>query len=159
MKKYLSCKNLIIIFFISYSAIAAYGNVYSPRKEIFPVFSWSLFSYVSDNSKQIELEITEIDHVALDEPTYFYELSREFHAARKRDVTLAKLLQRIAVARRNGDSEATESLRRVLERTYLSDHRQVGYRIVLTRFHPIERWRDGTIRSKHVLGQFEALYE
>ena len=152
-------KIFIALFFVAYTAVAIYGNLYAEKKEIFPVFSWSLFSYVSDRAKQIELEILEIDHVALAEPAHFYALGDEFHAAQMRDVTMSKLLERLAAALESGDAEATESLRSVLERTYLTGHRQIRYRIVLAKFHPIERWRDGTVRSKQELGRFEALYE
>lgn len=152
-------KIFIALFLVTYTAVAIYGNVYAERKEIFPVFSWSLFSYVSDRAKQIELEILEIDHAALAAPVYFYALRDEFCAAQKRDVTLSKLLERLAAALRSGNVKATESLRRVLERTYLTGHRQVRYRIVLAKFHPIERWRNGTVRSKQELGRFEVLYE
>ena len=159
MKTLLLYKAFILLFFVAYSAVAVTGNFFAPKKEVFPFFSWSLFSYVSDTAKQFELEIIEIDQIALDRPTYFYELRSEFRAANRRDVTLAKLLQRLALAQQSGDSEETEGLRRVLEESYLNDRQQIRYRIVLTRFHPIERWLNGRVRSKKELGRFEARFE
>lgn len=156
MKKF---KNLVVIiptFYLYYASIAVFGGIWSDKYEYFPFFNWSLFSYVSETRRLCELEVVSIDGRILDPPVNFYDLPQDFGAARAKDSTVLKLLQKIANAKFAGNHQRFEELREVLDRTYLSGHGDVVYRLVVVEYNPIERWRDGSVRSTVTLGRYRA---
>ena len=156
MRKFRSLIVIIPAFYLYYASIAVFGGILSDKYEYFPFFNWSLFSYVSDIRHLCELEIISINGRVLDPPANFYALPQDFEAARTKDSTVLKLLQKIANAKAAGDQQRFEELREVLDHTYLSSRSDVVYRLVVNEYHPIERWRDGSIRSTVALGRFRA---
>lgn len=144
---------LIPVFYICYILVANIGAILSNRSELFPVFNWSLFTYVSDVRKLCELEVLSIDGVRLDRPTRFYELRNRFRAGR--DVTVLKLVNRSCNAKSEGRENTFEELRKVLESSFLSDKNSVEYRLVIHTYNPIARWRDGSVISTRVLGEYQ----
>jgi len=95
-----------------------------------------------------------INGTALAAPTRFYDLPRHFSAARSKSVNVKKLADRMIAAHQSGDLESFESLRRLLESSYLSEAGELTYRLVVNLYNPIERWRSGTIRSTIVIGEY-----
>ena len=65
-----------------------------------------------------------------------------------------KLVQRMINAHISDDIQKFQELRGVYEGRYLYGHQKVVYRLVVNFFDPIERWRDGSIRSNFVIGEF-----
>lgn len=154
MKTYRNSIVRIPTLLICYCLIAFLGGGVSSNYELFPVFNWSLFSDVTDTRVLCEIEVLSIDGVELDSPTRFYDLRDEFEAARSRDVTVLKLLQRICGAKLARREDTFNDLRVVLESGYLRERSNVIYRLVLQTYNPIERWRDGSLISAVVLGQY-----
>ncbi len=138
-------------FCLLYALIAYLGVLTSPNSEHFPVFSWSLFSSVSDEISRVDVEITALDGKSLPQPTRFFDLPGEFSAAKRRDVAMLKLVYKAYFKLVGGDKDAFQDLRRVLESVYLADRDMVAYRLVLVRFNPIERYRNGTILSTQIM--------
>lgn len=151
MKRHRILLFTIPAFYLLYALIAHHGGLTSPRGEHFPVFNWSLFSYVSDERYLVEVEIVALDGMSLPQPTRFFDLPGQFNAAKKRDIMMVKLVQKSYRELAIGDEGAFQNIRRVLESVYLADHDMVAYRLVLNQFDPIERYRNGTIRSTQVL--------
>ncbi|HUT49522.1 MAG TPA: hypothetical protein VM325_09290 [Alphaproteobacteria bacterium] len=145
---------MVLGLLVAYLCIAVAGGVQSPKGEIFPFFNWSLFTYVSDHRQLIEIEILAINGVRLDAPTRFHDLPKQFAGARNKSVSILKLASRMAAAHIDGDQARFRSLRKVLEATYLAEAERLKYRLVANRYHPIERWRDGSIRSTIVIGEY-----
>jgi hypothetical protein len=145
---------LIPALFALYAAIAMGGGIYSDKLEIFPFFNWSLFSHVKDSRTLYEIEVLAIDGVRLDAPTRFAALPDRFAAAQRKSTGIVKLATRMAKATERGDRAQFEKLRMVLETVYLGEAQQLTYRLVALTYNPIERWRDGSVRSATVLGEY-----
>ena len=156
-KKLQNFRNLIVFiptFFVFYASIAHLGGFTTSKKEIFPFFNWSLFTYVSDSRNLIEVEVLAIGGKELNSPTRFFELDNFFRAAKGRNATVKKLLERIYSAKVRGEDEEFENLRGVLESNYLSDQSAIAYQLVLVSYNPIDRWKNGTVTFKKVLGTY-----
>jgi hypothetical protein len=108
---------------------------------------------VGDVRNLCELEVLSIDGVRLDRPTRFYELQNRFRGGG--DVTVLKLVQRSCVAKLEGRENTFEELRKVLESRFLRDKDNVEYRLVIQTYNPIARWRDGSVISTRVLGEYQ----
>ena len=154
LTRYKTAQRLVPALFIVYSCVAVAGGHWTPKREIFPFFNWSLFTTVSDRRSLCEVEILALDGVRLEAPTRFYDLPQRFAAAQQRSINVVKLALSMAKAHKAGDRERFEALRGVLESAYLGDVEQVTYRLVVYRYNPIERWRDGTAQSAEILGEF-----
>ena len=137
-----------------YAVFAFFGGIFSSKYEVFPIFNWSLFTYVSDVRNFCEIEVTSIDGVSVKPPTRFYDLPDEFAAARTRSATVFKLLQKTCRAQLAGQEDAFEAFREVLESSYLADREEVHYRLVIQTYNPIERWRDGSVIATELLGEY-----
>ena len=109
---------------------------------------------MSDVRDYCEIEVTSIDGVSVEPPTRFYELPDEFAAARTRSATVFKLLQKTCRARVAGREDAFKAFREVLESSYLADRKEVQYRLVIHTYNPIERWRDGSVITTELLGEY-----
>jgi len=153
MKRFRSLIILIPAVYIYYALVAYFGAIISSKYEIFPAFNWSLFTYVSDVRDLCEVEILSIDGVRLDRPTRLAELQDQFRAGR--DATVLKLLQKVCRAKYTGRDATFEDLRDVFESRYLSDKKNVEYRLVIHNYEPIARWRDGSTISTQVLGKYQ----
>ena len=81
--------------------------------------------------------------------------SSDFSAARRHDITVRKLTQRVCKAKIAGREETFAELREVLETSFLSDQQAVTYRLVWQLYHPIDRWRDGSVISSFGLGEYQ----
>ncbi|WP_136661330.1 hypothetical protein [Nitratireductor sp. XY-223] len=145
----------IPVFLACYTFVAMLGSGLSSRAEFFPVFSWSLFTYVSDTRVLCELDVISVDGEELPAPTQFYDLPEYFPAALSRDIRLLKTLQRACVARIEGNEAEFDALRRVIENSFLSARRNVRYKLLTRTYNPIDRWRDGTVMSTKLLGEFQ----
>ena len=154
LARYKAAQRLVPLLFVVYSGVAVAGGLWAPKGEVFPFFNWSLFTKVSDQRGICEVEILALDGVALETPTRFYDLPKRFAAAQQRSSSIVKLAVRMAKAHRAGDLERFDSLRDVLESSYLGEVDQVTYRLVVYRYNPIERWRSGAVQSAEVLGEF-----
>jgi len=155
MRKYNNILYIIPTFYLYYTIIAFFG-VLSDKYEIFPVFNWSLFTYVTDVRNFCEIEVISIGDELLDAPTPYYSLPSKFAGARNRSPTVFKLLQKVCRAKRQGQAEKFAKLRAVLESNFLADQRDVHYRLVVNTYNPIDRWRDGTVISSEVLGNYNS---
>ena len=151
MKRHRILLFTIPAFYLLYALIAHHGGLTSPKAEHFPVFNWSLFSSVDDESILVEVEITALDGKSLPQPTRFFDLPGHFDAAKRRDITILKLVGKAYRKLVRGDDGAFQDYRRVLESVYLADRDMVAYRLVLNRYNPIERYRNGTILSTQVM--------
>ncbi len=151
MKRHRILLFTIPAFYLLYALVAHHGSLTSPNAEHFPVFNWSLFSPVGDERILVEVEITALDGKSLPQPTRFFDLPGRFNAAKRRDIRMLKLVYKAYRKLASGDEGGFQDYRRVLESVYLADRDMVAYRLVINRFNPIDRYRNGTILSTQVV--------
>lgn len=138
-----------------YAAMAVLVKPPGNLPELFPFFSWSLFSTSSDHRTDVTLRVRSVDGRPLAEPTLFYHLKDTFAAARDKDPRLMKLLDRLAVAIRSADTRTADHLREVVELTFMREVAAIDYDLVLVSYNPIERLRSGAIDSVQVVASFK----
>ena len=124
------------------------------RTELFPFFSWSLFSRASSTRSDVALLIRSVDGEPLSEPRLFYEMADQFAAARTGDSRLSKLLDQLAYFVRRSDRSNIARLRAVVEGNFLRDAMSVDYDLVRIEYNPIDRYRSGELKRVAILGSF-----
>lgn len=145
---------LFVLFASAYVIVALYGNLTTSFREIFPIFSWSLFSNIPANASRLDVVITGIGDEQL-EPAYYYDMGDEFRPAKARNASFFKAARRLMLAIESGDAELIDSIRRTFESNYLADQSHVRYKLVVTRSDPIERWRGQAPEIVEVIAEFE----
>jgi hypothetical protein len=146
---------LFIAGFITASLLgAAVARFTRPGGEFFPVFSWTLFLYVPNVVTDHAIEILEVEGASLTPAPTFHEARAHFR--RSGDIAADKVIQGMARAHAAGDEARLAELRRVFEDRYLGVHKTpVRYRLIEREYAPLERWRDGAVRSTRPVRDFE----
>lgn len=139
MQYYTFLKRFIAIIVILYFVIGNFTwNRY--QIEIFPIYSWDLFSYIPNLSVDYALKINAIDQAYLDPPAYFQEMPNEFSEANS--IVAYHVIQSLGRAIESNDEESIKSLRHQIESTYFSNHFHVEYEVRKRSFFAGERWRN-----------------
>lgn len=144
MQYYTFLKRFIAIVVVSYFLI---GNfTWSQYQlEIFPIYSWDLFSYVPNRSIDYALKINAIDDEYLENPAYFQDMPNEFKQANS--ITAFHVIQQFGRAIEANDAPAIETLRNQIESDYFANQSQVEYEVRKRSFFSAERWRTGTFEE------------
>lgn len=140
------CLHLLVLGYIAMALILGLSFFH---REIFPVFSWSLFSTVAEKKAEFAVLVTGMDGKTLETPLEFMESEGTFPGAGS--IRAYYTIQNLGAAtlRRRGDD--IERLRRVFEQNYLaSEGREVHYRLIFRSFDPVERWRGGSYTFRPV---------
>lgn len=140
---------------VAYSVIAVAGNLFAPRGEYFPFFSWSLFSEIPAKRSTFELYIIRVGDELFDEPRNFFDLSAYFEAAKRRSSTVSKATKRLGRAL-VWAPETIGAVRAVFEEQLVREHEQVEYVIARVAYRPLDRWRTGAFERFEVVGRFVA---
>jgi hypothetical protein len=152
---YTARKTLLALFVLTYAVVAFWGGKTSPRGEFFPVFNWSLFTYVKPERSLLELYVLRIGDRTFERPVNYFELDAYFPSARQRSTDLRKTMEGISNAAQHGDREQLERLRRVLETRHLSGQGPVLYEIRRVKFRPLQRWRTGKVISHELKARIQ----
>ena len=137
---------------VAYIATAVCLRLVFDTKEIFPIFSWSLFSVIPTSPHEdIGVLVTEIDGNPLNPYADFMTAKNLFSQAGS--IEAYYVIQRLGKAVLAQDDQTENSSRRLLEGQYVDGFKSnLKYRIVKRRYDPIERWKNGSF-------QFEPLKE
>lgn len=135
-------------------ALVAFTGRPAGQAELFPFFNWSLFTLGPVERADRVLLIRAIDGRRLAAPTMFYDLPDIFPAARAKDPSLMKLLDRWAIALRSSNRDAAEKIRAVVEDSFMQGARSIDYDLAVIGYDPLRRLRDGSIDHLLILGSF-----
>jgi len=155
LRNYSALKITIAMFVVVYGIVAYQGGAKSERGEYFPVFNWSLFTYVKSVRGLTELHVKRIGAHEFERPVNFFELDEYFPTASARSSDLKKNLERLVRARARGDQAQVATLRKLIETRHLSGHGSVEYALVYVVFSPVERWKTGRTMRESVIAQWE----
>ncbi len=145
-------RRFIIFLWVGYAVLAVGSKSYlkatdDPAVEVFPFFTWSLFSKVQDPREEFAIEVEMLDGQQFAPPVDVLELAVPRGLFRETPIAVHKSIQ--ALAQSNGDGR-----RLAFEGNYLGGH-AISYRIVLYRFDPMDRWRTGNRGSPKILGHYQ----
>ncbi|MBJ93724.1 MAG: hypothetical protein CMP23_04530 [Rickettsiales bacterium] len=147
MKRYRQLKLLLLAFFCAYILAACCIKKFKEGNEIFPIFTWSLFSSIpARESQSYAVQIVEVDGRSFDPPLDFMMAKELLSGAG--DINAHYLILRLGKAiDQDGQSEARE-LRRLFESNYLDgSHAQLKYQVIVNRFNPVEKWKTGRVET------------
>ena len=157
MKSYRRLKLLTFFIFVTYYVISSLTQQFGTG-EVFPVFSWSLYSGVPPRHlNDYGLQIIAVNQQLLAAPVFVEELE-QFPVSFKTqdtadvDLSLYRQVQRLGHAIATDDPTATSLHRKRLEK-FLGD-KEVDYAIVIRQFDSRERWLTGKIEKSHQIAKF-----
>jgi hypothetical protein len=144
---------LFHLLVVGYMAVALVLGLSFYHREIFPVFSWSLFSYVEAHKTEFAVLVTEVDGRQLEAPREFMDSKDLFAGAG--NMRAYYTIQNFGWAVMRRDLETVNKLRRLFESEYMKGPaRDVKYQVIVRSFDAIERWRGGPYEFR-VIGKLE----
>ena len=156
-KGYTARKYALAAFVVVYAVVAEWGARVSPHLEFFPVFNWSLFTFVHPDPTHPELHVVSIGDKTFAAPVNYFDLDSYFEPARQRASTVTKTLRRLRAAIAANDAAEIARLRKIIETRYLSGHGPIEYEIRFVHFNALERWKDKNhVIDETVLARFKS---
>lgn len=125
--------------------LAVLGTMDRPG-EIFPVFTWSLFSRVPNHVQDFAIRIHSIDNIKLRKPTYLESLHDTFPHADAGNSR--QIVDRLGHALTGDRTAEIAQLTRQLEEVLFHQHDSVEYEVVQRSYMPANRWRDGPFHDE-----------
>jgi len=153
MRSYVFLKRFLLFFGFAYLLSVLVIHFYLKKREIFPLFTWSLFSTTPSSQKMdIGLYVTEIDGERIDPSLDFMVSRSRFNYAG--DITAYHVIQKLGHAINRKNEEREQSFRGLVEKKYLkSAQSDISYQIVQRTYDPVERWKKGTVMIR-ILKEF-----
>lgn len=139
MQAYRNLRAGVTLFFIAYFGGGLATELVPGGREVFPVFSWFLFTKTPNVRAQYGLLVREAGGRELNPPR-LYEEADGFVSA-PRAIAAQTLFQEIGAALKQGNESEVRRLRRLLEATYLP--LPARYDLVWVRYDPMVRWKTG----------------
>lgn len=146
MQSYRRLKLLVAALLCGYAAAALVLKVTLRRDgEVFPVFSWSLYSTVPGEDTDYAVRILSVGGKALDPPLFLQE-ARSFFTGTEPTAAFMTM-QRLGDALEKRDADEVKAHRRLLEEHHLRGQGVIRYEIVRRRFNTLARWSSGGFTS------------
>lgn len=143
---YLRLKILAAVVLCGYAVAAvAVKAAFRHEREVFPLFSWSLYSTVPREAADYGMRILAVEGRRLHPPLFFEDAKSYFpHVHQAQLIATVQFLGR---ALDSGNTEAVKRYRRLLERHHLRGRGAVRYEIVRRRYNTLARWSSGEVKS------------
>ncbi len=141
VQRYRIIRNGVLLFLICYYVVGLLSGI-TPKREIFPFFSWFLFALTPNQQAEYGLRLTTYAGEKLDPPIDFRAAGDRI--VRGTDIAFYRAVQKFGRAYANGDEAGLKRWRSHLE----SNHMRMPchYELIHSSYHPIERWKTGAIR-------------
>ena len=145
MKRYQSISKGIRLFLIFYF-IGGLLSALTPRHEVFPVFSWFLFSITPNPETKFALRLHEIGGKSL-EPPRNYERA-EGIVNEPKSIRVYQMVQGLGKAEERRDREEITRIRSMLEKNFILT--PCRYELLAMTYDPVKRWKTGIMREETV---------
>lgn len=152
MKQYRRTQISILICLILYPIIAL-STIGLPQRELFPFFSWELFSYIpADTITSYGIRFSSANSAPLEQPIYFEEAKHLTPHADSVDAFVT--IQTLGNAIAQNEPEKITATRHLMQSTYFGDLTAAEYEIVRRRFDLLERWQHNRYLEEEALATF-----
>lgn len=134
------------------TSFALHGITTSPNRELYPFFTWSLFSKADNQKIDYSVFVTSINDEQFEAPIDWRKVEElpSFHDSRSLGLKAARA---VGSKTRAGAPNA-DALRRTFENRYFGNH-DVDYIIIRSVYNPMLLWRDGAKPDEEqVIGSF-----
>lgn len=138
------------VAFCLYTVIGGYGASFR-FPEVFPFFNWALFSFPPRLYDEWTVRILELNGRVLNPPR-MYEQVPALQAGV--DTGTRKQVREWGRRVENGDADGAAQQRALFENLFLGQQ-QARYELVVEYADPIARWRDGSVASVKVMGEYQ----
>lgn len=143
----------LALLLLLYVSIAVSTHL-TKQPEIFPFFSWSLFSSVPQPEKtNYGLRLIAVDGKTLQTPLFFEEGEQYFAGANS--IMAMTTIRRLARAIEAGNAGQIVEYQTFFEEMFLAEASDVAYEVVRRTYNPVERWRTGRYISVECLRSAE----
>lgn len=135
--------NIFVIGFISLYFLFGMLTALLGAKEIFPFFSWSLFSFIPNENREYAIIVYEYDGIIVSPPQLFQQLFQEAKGIiRQSDSIIAhNLIQDFGNAYEGNEIRKAEKIRKLFNANFIKTPAQ--YSLIRIIYNPIERWKTG----------------
>ena len=138
MAAYRILRGWVALFLAGYF-VFGFSALLLPRREVFPVSSWSLFALVPGQESRYALRLLEAGGKKLAEPVLYQEA--EGLVVDPHSVAVREIVQQFGLAVERGRIQEQLRIRRMLERDHLPS--PCRYELVMITYDPLVRWRTG----------------
>ncbi|MBI2902472.1 MAG: hypothetical protein HYY12_02645 [Candidatus Methylomirabilis oxyfera] len=153
MQRYNRLKIFAAVLLCGYAAAAVViKGALRHEREIFPIFSWSLYSTVPREAAEYGVRIFEVGGETLNPPLFFEDARAFFPYVNQAQLFMT--VQSLGRALESDNTEAIKTYRRLLERHHLRGRGVIHYEIVRRRFNTLTRWVTGEFRTLRTVGTF-----
>lgn len=152
LKNSLRLRNLMFLVLMSYFLCGIILGLrqqifvrYKFSGEIYPIFSWFLFSETPNKVQRFSVIISEYDGKKFDPPLPWHKVMELISGTRvsgARFHSAIVLVQRIGDAHINSDKNKFTELRKQFEGIFL-ENRPTKYQIIEESYNPLEKWKFG----------------
>lgn len=156
MKAYRNLRVFVASFFVLYAGLGVLlqTNIWSAN-EIFPIYSWALFSKIPNERDDYALRILVVGKERVDPPLHFQAAGEWFPKADS--ISAYYSVQKLGRAISREDAGRIEDMRRFFEPLYFGDAGHVRYEVVKRSFNPLDRWENGNFKTVRSIGVFESI--
>lgn len=151
-RSYRRLKYSILLFAVAYALVGS-ATWHWFRYEIFPIFSWDLFSYVPYELIDYGVKITRVGD-STPEPSLYYEAAGSFFPDAQ-SITAYTNIQVLGHAVEWGTDADVQRARQQFEHLHLNNIAPVHYEVWKRRSRPLLRWQTGTFLSEDQLASFQ----
>lgn len=152
MRYYTVLKRLITILVILYFFVGNFTWEFY-KLEIFPIYSWDLFSYIPNLSGDYGLKINAINGEYLDPPLYYQDAADLFNDTES--IITFNVIQTLGQAIDQQDNAKITAAREQIETLYFGKYDQVEYELKKRTYYASERWRSGQFESEERLATYD----
>lgn len=139
---------IVVYFFVG----AASQKLVPGVDEIFPFYGWSLFSKVPNRDSRYTVLLHAHEGRTLEPPIPFLHAPESMVVGNR--FIGRKLIQRLGGAQDRGEAAEVETLRKLLEESYLLG--EVRYELVFESYNPLQKWLTGENDEQRSLARFES---
>ena len=148
MREYRRIRNGVALFLAAYF-VGGLLTLLLPQREVFPVYSWFLFSLVPQSGPQYGLLLKEVDGQELGPPVLYQDAEGWIETPHSE--TVFKLVQQLGEALEHQDV-AVKKYRELLDHEWLPP--RTRYELVTINTDPIKRWKRGEYEITQRWGVF-----
>jgi hypothetical protein len=141
-------------FLVLYVGVIAVNSPTGGAEEVFPLYSWDLFSRVPPRDNlDYDLRLIALNGRKLETPLYFSEAGPFVAGSRSPEAAL--VIEKFGKALARHDRVAADHQQNLLDGRFLVNVKTVSYEIVRRRWNLLERSKCHCFEEEVVVGRFE----
>jgi hypothetical protein len=147
---YRVAKMVVLATFALYALVAI--NLRGPLQDVYPIFSWSLFSLIPNPDYRFTIEVLEARGEKHNPPLRFSESKALFEGINQSPTQYTPRINRLGRALINNNAREVAEARAELEAVFGEE--AFRYQVVMIYADPVDYWKSGSYRVVNILEEF-----